>query len=158
MVLQPSHTLAIAQRGASAETGPHTLLRRHTDAASVTLPGAVLEAEFANDQGTLVLLTEDRPVEEALHLVWLGPQLQIWDHLELSAPYTPGLLRQLTVAGAQQLTFAFFAPDETWCLTVFEGPRLVWTPRRHPVQRHARFGSRSWLDLRQVGAGTSESR
>lgn len=158
MTLHLSRTLAVDHCAPSPRAGPHALLRRHTDAASVTLPGAVLEAEFANDQGTLVLLTEDRPTEEALHLVWLGTQLQIWDHLELSAPYTPGLLRQLTVAGAQQLTFAFFAPDETWCLTVFDAPRLVWMPRRHPVQRHARFGSRSWLDLRQVGAGASESR
>jgi hypothetical protein len=157
MALLPSRTLSVDHCTASPRGGPQALLRRHTDAASVTLPGAVLEAEFANDQGTLVLLTEDRPVEEALHLVWLGPQLQIWDHLELSAPYTPGLLRQLTVAGSQQLTFAFFAPVETWCVTVFEAPRLVWRPRRHPVQRHASFGSRSWLDLRQLGAGASAS-
>lgn len=78
-------------------------------ATGLALPGVVLEAQFAVGPGFLLLATEDVPFEEALHAVLLSPALSVLDEAELSAPYTPGVLRDLAPGGAgdDSLGFAF---------------------------------------------------
>lgn len=72
-----------------------------------SLEGAVLEAQFLLDDGRyLLLLSDDSPYEERIHVVLLDRDLSPLDTLEIGAPYTPGLLSGLEPQG-DRLRFRF---------------------------------------------------
>jgi hypothetical protein len=151
MPLRPTTDLQASRAGVQADTLPTMMLTEACTGRSVELLGAVLEAQFRLDEGYLVLLTEDTPFEEALHVHYLDDALQLRDSLELSAPYTPGLLGNVRITPADELEFSFFGKTDTWTLTVLAQPaRLLWG-NRPPVTRTRPLLRQVWLKL---NAGT----
>ena len=81
--------------------------------------GAVIEVDAASllaqyllaDRDVLLVLDEDMPYEEQLHLVLVRGNAII-DHLVIGAPYATGIFRELEVRGD---TLAFsFEGDAVW--------------------------------------------
>jgi hypothetical protein len=77
----------------------------------VPVPGSVLEAqlELDDDAGFLLLLTDDRPYEETLHVVLLDHDGHEIERLELGRPYTPGLFSGMEIVAPTVLGFRFFS-------------------------------------------------
>ncbi|MCA9712696.1 MAG: hypothetical protein KDK70_43105 [Myxococcales bacterium] len=95
------------------------------------VPGVVLEGQFAldDDRGHLLLLTDDSPYEEVLHVVLLDHAQRIVEQLDLGEPYVPGLLRDVQVVGADTLRFRFFE-GKIHQLEVHRQPRGLLRRRR----------------------------
>jgi hypothetical protein len=130
-----------------AQADPTMTLTQPSTGRSIDLPGAVLEAQFRVQDGFLVLATEGTPFEEALHIHLLDGALQLRDSLELSAQYTPGVLTNLTVTPAGELTFSFFGASDQWRLSVLPQPaRLLWG-NQAPVRRPRPLFRKTWLRL-----------
>lgn len=76
----------------------------------VAVPGTVLEAQLElDDGGFLLLLTEDRPYEETLHIVLLDRDGHELERLALERPYTPGLFSGMEIVAPTILGFRFFS-------------------------------------------------
>jgi hypothetical protein len=145
--ITPTTELHGHEAGGHGGVGPVMTLQQASTGRSVDLPGAVLEARFRAGDGFLVFLTEDTPFEEALHIHLLDSALRLQDSLELSAPYTPGVLTNLSVTGANELSFAFFGATDLWRLSVLAQPtRLLWG-HRPPVRRARPLLRKTWLRL-----------
>ena len=82
---------------------------------------------FELGHGYLLLMTEDCPFEEALHIYFFGEDGRLKDHLELAAPYTSGLVRGVEWAGANKLNFRFPA-ESSWQVEIRERPLSPWQP------------------------------
>lgn len=106
-------------------------VRHRARALEVALPGATLEAQLAlpEDQGYLLLTTADRPYEETLYVVLLGPHGREIERLELEAPYAPGLLSGVEIVGPAVLRFAFH-PGSIHELEIHVRPRGLLRRRR----------------------------
>jgi hypothetical protein len=105
-----------------AECGPQSKVLFAGRALYLRIDGCVLEAQFQCVPGYLLLVTEDCPYEEGLHVYLLGPAFTVLDRIELSRPYSPGILKILDATAAGQIAFSFFG-DERWRLTVYDHPR-----------------------------------
>lgn len=103
------------------------LLRRDTGVALI-LPAAALLAQYrVPSSDILLILDEDVPFEEQLHLV-LVRGVDVLDHLSIGAPYASGAYREVDTDG-DVLRFCF-AGDEVLALTArAEGRRM---PERLP--------------------------
>jgi len=92
--------------------------------------GIDLEAQFDCRAGSLLLLTQDSPYEESLHMLLVAPgaktaqqiPIEILDELILGGAYTPGILTEVAVAGENSLEFSFFGKDR-WRVTAHANPR-----------------------------------
>lgn len=130
------------------EDAPRSRLVFRGELTPQRVAGVTLEAQFRINDKYLLLVTEDVPYEEALHVYLLDDRLRILDELELSNTYTPGILRDLRVIAADELEFAFFGEDR-WRLQVYDAPRrrLIGNPFA-PVKRLNRslFAAR-YIDL-----------
>ncbi len=124
------------------------------DRTPVRLPGAVLEAQFETTHGPLLLMTEDCPYEEALHLVLLDPSLRILDRIEISQPYTPGVVKDIEAQGDDALELSFLG-DARWRVEVHPPVRRWrWPSPVAPAVRRRGWPFRTrWLEVRPV-AGT----
>lgn len=110
------------------EPQPRIVLRPRGGAATVTLDAAALVAQYAvSETETLLVLDEDTPFEEQLHLALLSDD-RLLDRVVIGAPYATGAYRPLKV-GSDYLRFNFEGAVP-WTLTVrAEGRRgLVRLP------------------------------
>ena len=82
----------------------------------VFIRGRQLEYQAAVDDYFVLLLTDNIPFEETLIVELLGPHLERWDHVELGAPYQPGMLRDISIVGERTIWFTMFGNDR-WELT-----------------------------------------
>lgn len=114
---------------------------------SIEVSGKILEAQYGVNDHFLLFTTEDCPFEEALHIYYLSPQLEVLDALELSAMYTGGMLGDLAVDNGNAIRFSFFEKDESWTLKVLPKPEYAFFNHRHPVKRKMPFYRKSWLKL-----------
>lgn len=114
---------------------------------SIEVSGKILEAQYSVDDHFLLFTTEDCPFEEALHIYYLSPQLDVLDALELSAVYTAGMLGGLAVDNDDTIRFSFFEKNECWTLKILPKPEYVFFDRRHPVKRKMPFYIKCWLKL-----------
>jgi hypothetical protein len=121
------------------------------------LSGVVLEAQFQIDGDYLLLITEGSPFEEGLHIYLLSSGFDLLDEAELSAPYNPGIVTDLAVAGSRQLDFTFIG-ENRWRLTVDR------KAHHSPADRYLRRPLRRWLRpkllhvARLAPAGTGPAR
>lgn len=147
------HTLEAVQVEEAAGNRPSCQLLLDGQAVTPPLAGVVLEGSFDVPGGQLVFLTEGNPFEEALHLHLLGKDWQPKDHLEISAPYTAGLLSKLDQPKPGRVSFRFPEPMH-WIVEVQETP-MSWF--RGPWNRAFRsLGSllgKRYLALRSVAQG-----
>ncbi len=106
-------------------------VRHRVEPIEITLPGAVLEAQFAlsDDDGYLLLTTADRPHEETLYFVLVDAEGRERERLELANAYVPGLLARLEVVPPHGLRFRFH-PGSIHELEVHERGRTLLRRRR----------------------------
>lgn len=103
-------------RPASPAPAPSIRLARTDGGTPIDIDAASLLAQYLFDDGdVLLVLDEDTPYEEQLHLV-LVRETAIVDHLLIGAPYAPGIFREKEVRGD---TLAFrFEGDTVWTVGV----------------------------------------
>lgn len=82
----------------------------------VVLDAACLLAQYAvSDTDTLLVLDEDTPYEEQLHLVLLRDD-HVLDHIAIGAPYASGVFHPVELS-ADTLRFRFES-DSQWMLAI----------------------------------------
>lgn len=119
----------------------------------LVVDGSSLEAQYRIDSRYLLLLTENCPYEEGLHIYLLDNAHRVLDGLELSVPYAPGTLKNLRALD-NALTFSFFGEDH-WRLDVLKVP--TWNLREAwggPITRKAGIFRRRWMLLSQASQGS----
>lgn len=89
----------------------------------LVIAGIVLEGQFRCRHGYLLLTTEDVPYEEGLHMTLVDPAWQVLDQLEASLPFNPGIVKDMAVAGEDELRFEFMG--QVWSLAVLPQPRRL---------------------------------
>jgi len=98
------------------EPAPHIVLRQRDSGALARLDAAALITQYAvSDNRTLVVLDEDTPYEEQLHLALLQ-QGDVLDHVVIGGPYANGVFR---ADGASGDTLRFrFESEALWTLRI----------------------------------------
>lgn len=109
--------------------------------------GKVIERQYRFGDRHLLLLTEGNPYEEALHVHYLDSELRLLDSIELSAPYTAGVLDHVAVVAANALAFSFFDSHERWRLEIADTPRWRLWGNAFPARRKRPLLCKAWLDL-----------
>ena len=74
--------------------------------------GRLLEAQFpiASENATVLLVTEDTPYEEALHIHLVNDAGAVLETITVGAPYTPGILKEPRMVSPYELAFDFQRP------------------------------------------------
>ena len=125
------------------------------DPVRLVVDGLELEQQFGLETGYLLLLTENCPYEEGLHIYLLDADRRMRDAIALGAPYAPALLHTIQSHEPAALTFSFFGNDQ-WRLTVRAMPRFDWKAAFcSPVMFKSGRWGRHWLDLRCIPATTT---
>ena len=113
---------------------PRIELRPRSGGRSFTLDAAELVEQYAvSATDTLLVLDDDCPYEERLHLVLMRNDRLI-DHIEIGAMYVPGIFAPIYLRD-RELRFRFES-DAIWTLTIrHAGRRLLgglpsWARRR----------------------------
>ncbi len=92
----------------------------------VTVDGRRVEAQFAlPDGGYLVMLSDDSPFDEGLHVYLLDADAQPVDALEAGADFTAGLLR-IRDTGRDWLRFEFFTDGALQRLDILAQAEFRW--------------------------------
>jgi hypothetical protein len=112
-------------------------------------PGRCLEAQYAHDDRFLLLLTADSPYEECLSVLLLDIAGTVLDTVELSYPYTPGLLSGFRVSGEASVDFSFFGGDQ-WRLTILEQPKRQFLHLLRSLVRYRPKWAPHWLNLQRI--------
>lgn len=99
--------------------------------------GRTMEGQYRCAAGYLLLLTENSPYDEGLHILLLGPDCRLRDQIQIGTTYNPGILTEQAVEG-ETLAFSMFG--HRWRLRVHETARHwpgLATPRgaRRPLGR-----------------------
>ena len=105
------------------EPVPRIVLRRTEGGGGepVVLDAACLLAQYAvSDTDTLIVLDEDTPYEEQLHLVLLRDD-HVLDHIVIGAPYAGGAFRPVEPS-ADTLGFRFES-ERVWTLAIESAAR-----------------------------------
>lgn len=114
----------------ATHSGGKRHLLRDGEPTGLEIGGSILEAQFAlADGGTLLFLTDDSPYDEGLHIYRLGPEGDIQDCAEASAPFTPGLFR-LEDVGEDWVQFRFHLNEALYRLSLIEKPQFGGLPPR----------------------------
>lgn len=135
------------------DEAPRISIRHELSGKIIEAVGAVLDAQFISGGRYVLFISEGTPHEEALHVLLLDADVQILDALELSAAYTPGMLRNVSVVQPNAIRFSFFEPGETWHLEVAERPHVRLWGNSHPVKRNSPLLHRTWLELDRLSGG-----
>lgn len=99
--------------------------------SGIEVDGCDLEAQFEIDLGSqkryLLLVTDDCPYEECLHIYLVGEDGIVLERLEQGNIYTPGIVQNVQVISDRELRFDFRGPQR---LVVNDRPRGI-VRRRH---------------------------
>jgi hypothetical protein len=118
---------------------------------SLMVEGSTLEAQYETSKGFLLMLTEDCPYEEALHIYLVDHGNSILDEIHMGQAYVSGILGDLDPIAPDQLQFSFFGND-LWKLRILESPRRM-PPRLNAPQvetRWSRIFSKRFLELTRM--------
>lgn len=135
---------------ADREPAPRIRLRRAEDGAVIDLDAATLLAQFETAAGdVLLVLDEDCPYEEQLHLV-LVRRGRVADHIVIGGWYATGTFEAL---GSDGDTLRFrFADDGVLALRVGDSS---WWPERLPAGARREGG---WLGPRLLHLSEEKKR
>jgi hypothetical protein len=104
----------------------HAQLVRDGKPLPLMLEGLRLEAQLEGDQGeALLLLTEESPYEEGLHVYLIDSKASVVDSMEAGAPFSPAILA-LKQMGEHWLEFEFFQTGTLYRLYVEPRAALHW--------------------------------
>ena len=109
----------------------------------------MLEAQYRIGESFLVLVTEGNPFEEALYVYYFSNSLHLMDSLELSAMYSEGMLRNVSLSDSGDIMFSFFDNDEQWVLKVYSQPKYDFFNNKYPVKRKMPVFHKNWLSLKK---------
>ncbi len=135
MNIRTSDDLKVISSDLLRETGPQIIIKNSDTKKTIKLSGCVLEALFNLNNQHLLFTTDDCPFEEGLHIYLLDNSLKVLDFLELYAPYTPAILRNIKIIDPNKINFAFFHEEEKWELTVLETPKFLPFKNQYPVRK-----------------------
>lgn len=120
-------------------------LLSRSDGSSITLDAAELVEQYAvSEIDTLLVLDEDCPYEERLHLVLMRRD-RIIDYVEIGVMYMPGIFKPVSANGGE-LRFRFES-DAIWTLTISETGRRVFGGLPAGASRNGRFLKKRHLFL-----------
>jgi hypothetical protein len=128
---------------------PRVLLENINLKKQIEVSGKVLEAQYRIGENFLILVTEGNPFEEALYVYYFNASLQLMDSLELSAIYSEGMLRNVSLSGSGDIKFSFFDNDEQWILKVYSNPKYLFFNNKYPVKRKMSFFHKNCLSLKK---------
>lgn len=118
---------------------------------TTTVCGKVIERQFQIQDNYLLLLTEDKPYEEALYIYYLNHNLEVIDFAEISQIYTGGILDDVKT-NTDTLTFTFFDKTDNWEIKILPQPKRNFSINFTQVlKRPFSFGKLKYLDIRQIG-------
>lgn len=133
-----------------AEDQPPKLILKLNSNLSIEVTGAILEAQYTDGNRHILFVTEDIPFEETLHIYLLNSNLEPIDNLSLSAIYSPGILKDLSITQPNKISFSFFNAQEKWQLEIFDRPTTLLWGNKHPVKRIRPLLHKTWLSLRRT--------
>ncbi|MDH5326863.1 MAG: hypothetical protein OEZ68_15415 [Gammaproteobacteria bacterium] len=85
------------------------------------LEGVALEAQFQTENDRyLLLLTDELPHEEQVHVYLLDNKCRVLDSLEIGEPYTTGLLQNIKIGVNDVINFTFPNEANRYRLRVME--------------------------------------
>jgi len=116
----------------------------------IVVDGLMLEKQIQLSAGYLLLLTENCPYEEGLHIYLLDQDLRVLDGIELSQPYAPALLSGFTCDAENSFSFSFFG-EERWRLALLKSPaRMLNIAVFSAVKHKGGWFPVCWLSLERV--------
>lgn len=124
---------------------PRIVLRARGSGVVVRLDAVALVAQYAVcDSRTLIVLDDDTPYEEQLHLALLHAG-DVLDHVVIGAPYASGVFRPVESAGG---TLCFrFESDAIWTVSVRAEGRRGWGALPTGAQRRTSLLAPQYLVL-----------
>jgi hypothetical protein len=128
---------------------PRMLLENKILKKQFEVSGKVLEAQYRIGENFLVLVTEGNSFEEALYVYYFSSSLQLLDSLELSAIYSEGMLRNISLSDSGDIMFSFFYNDERWVLKVYSHTKYAFFNNKYPVKRKMSVFHKKWLSLKK---------
>ncbi|MEM7664802.1 MAG: hypothetical protein AAF250_03020 [Pseudomonadota bacterium] len=127
------------------EPEPRIELRSRSGRSSITFDAAELVEQYAISKiDTLLVLDEDCPYEERLHLVLMRRD-KVIDYVEIGVMYMPGVFKPVS-ARDRELRFRFES-DAVWTLTIHEAGRRVIGGLPAGASRKGRFLKKRHLFL-----------
>ncbi len=149
MKIEESSDFQIKKTREEYDEAPKILIEHLKSEIQIEIPGKILEAQYRVGENFLIFVTEGNPFEEALYLYYFNKTLEIIDSLELSAMYTEGMLKNLSVTNPDVIKFSFFESQEEWTLKILANPRFVFWDNYYPVKRRLSIFRKNWLSLKQ---------
>jgi len=129
---------------------PRILLENKKLNKQIEVSGKVLEAQYQIGENFLLLVTEGNPFEEALYVYYFSNTLNLMDSLELSAMYSEGILRNVSLSDSGDIMFSFFDNSEKWVLKVYSHPKYAFFNNKYPVKRKTSIFHKNWLSLKKM--------
>ncbi len=116
----------------------------------VTLDAAALVEQYAvSASDTLLILDDDTPYEERLHLV-LVRKNRILDHVEIGSMYTSGIFKEVAVSN-DTLQFRFES-DAVWSVAIDGDGKRGFGGLPRGSRRRGGFFARRYLKLEHGSA------
>ena len=128
---------------------PHLILENSHLKKNLDVLGTILEAQYRIGSDYLLLVTEGNPFEEALYIYFLNENLHLKDRLELSAVYSEGSLRNVSITDVNTIQFSFFDSHDQWILNVLSTPKHCFFENNYPIKRYVPAYRKSWLRLKK---------
>ncbi len=139
----PAERLDLQPLPAGGDTAPSVHLLMDGVRTPQALAGAVLEACFLcediGDAHLLLLLSDDVPFEDFLHLHLLDQRLAPLDSASLGAPYSTGSFSLLGPPGERELHFRFIGQAD-WTVTLLDHAEARLPFLGEPPGVHRRLG------------------
>lgn len=133
-----------------ADEAPRVLLENKNLRKKFEVSGKVLEAQYRIGENYLLLVTEGNPMEEALYVYYFSGSLHLLDSLELSAMYSEGIIRNISISDSGDIKFPFFDNEDLWVLKVYSVPKYDWFNNKYPVKRKKAMFRKKWLSLKKA--------
>lgn len=132
------------------EPRPRIELKRRSGGDVLTLDAAELVEQYAvSETDTLLVLDDNCPYEERLHLVLMRNDRLI-DHIEIGAMYVPGIFNPVDHRD-RELRFRF-ENDSIWTLTISEAGERMLGGLPPGSRRRKGFFAKLYMFLRLGGA------
>ena len=129
---------------------PRILLRQRSGGAEIAIDAAELLEQYAvSSSDTLLILDEDTPYEEQLHLV-LVRRDKILDHILIGAPYTAGVFR--FVAASEGVLQFRFEGDAVWTVSAMQRAKRGFGGLPRGASRGGGFFAKRYLELEHKDA------
>jgi len=115
---RPADGFTLAAHDGPYETWPlETELFYRGEPTTTEIPGYVLDAAFALNDGYLLVTSWDCPYEEMATFVLLDGDLVVQSRTDVGAPYATGTLKDLVWRDPATLEFSFYG-NERWQVTI----------------------------------------